>query len=167
MEFHRATAADLPTVMGLITQGRAALARRGIDQWQNGYPSPEVIGHDLTRGDGRLVRCGGTAAAYAAFVFDGEPAYERLEAGHWTADGPYVAVHRLVVGDGFARRGIAAALLREAAREAQARGIRAFRIDTHPDNSYMRALLEKEGFAYRGLVRYEAERLAYEKILLG
>ena len=31
----------------------------------------------------------------------------------------------------------------------------------------MRALLEKEGFAYRGMVWYEAERLAYEKILLG
>lgn len=167
MEFHPATAADLTAVLRLVAQGRAALARRGVDQWQDGYPSQEVILRDLRRGDGRIVRSDGATAAYAAFVFDGEPAYDRLEEGRWADDGPYVAVHRLVVGDDFARRGIAAALLREAAREARARGIRSFRIDTHPDNDYMRALLAKEGFAYRGKVWYEALRLAYEKPILG
>jgi len=78
-----------------------------------------------------------------------------------------VAVHRLVVGERFVRRGVAAALLREAAREALVRGIRSFRIDTHPDNGPMRALLVREGFACRGKVRYEAVRLAYEKPILG
>ena len=78
-----------------------------------------------------------------------------------------MAVHRLVVGERFVRRGVAAALLREAAREALVRGIRSFRIDTHPDNGLMRALLVREGFACRGKVRYEAVRLAYEKPILG
>lgn len=97
----------------------------------------------------------------------GEPAYDRIEEGSWAAEGPYVAVHRLVVGERFVRRGVAAALLREAAREALVRGIRSFRIDTHPDNGLMRALLVREGFACRGKVRYEAVRLAYEKPILG
>ena len=105
--------------------------------------------------------------AYGAVVFDGEPAYDRIEEGGWAAEGPYVAVHRLVVGERFVRRGVAAALLREAAREALVRGIRSFRIDTHPDNGPMRALLVREGFACRGKVRYEAVRLAYEKPILG
>ena len=52
-------------------------------------------------------------------------------------------------------------------REALVRGIRSFRIDTHPDNGPMRALLVREGFACRGKVRYEAVRLAYEKPILG
>lgn len=47
------------------------------------------------------------------------------------------------------------------------RGIRSFRIDTHPDNGPMRALLVREGFACRGKVRYEAVRLAYEKPIFG
>ena len=155
-----ATEADLQAVIELVAQGRAALARQGVDQWQDGYPSPETIRRDLLRGDG-------AAAAYAAFVFDGEPAYDRIEEGSWAAEGPYVAVHRLVVGERFVRRGVAAALLREAAREALVRGIRSFRIDTHPDNGPMRALLVREGFACRGKVRYEAVRLAYEKPILG
>lgn len=139
-----ATEADLQAVIELVAQGRAALARQGVDQWQDGYPSPETIRRDLLRGDGRIVRIDGAAAAYAAFVFDGEPAYDRIEEGGWAAEGPYVAVHRLVVGERFVRRGIAAALLREAAREALVRGIRSFRIDTHPDNGPMRALLVRE-----------------------
>lgn len=167
MEIRTAAEADLRAVLRLVAEGRAALRRRGVDQWQEGYPSPEVIRRDLVRGDGRIVRRAGRAAAYAAFVFDGEPAYERLKEGCWAADGPYVAVHRLVVGDDFLRRGIATALLHEAAREASARGIRAFRIDTHPDNATMRTLLEKEGFVYRGKVWYEAVRLAYEKPIFG
>ena len=143
-----ATEADLQAVIELVAQGRAALARQGVDQWQDGYPSPETIRRDLLRGDGRIVRIDGAAAAYAAFVFDGEPAYDRIEEGGWAAEGPYVAVHRLVVGERFVRRGVAAALLREAAREALVRGIRSFRIDTHPDNGPMRALLVREGFRF-------------------
>ena len=167
-----ATEADLQAVIELVAQGRAALARQGVDQWQDGYPAPGHISadigrRDLLRGDGRIVRIDGAAAAYAAFVFDGEPAYDRIEEGSWAAEGPYVAVHRLVVGERFVRRGVAAALLREAAREALVRGIRSFRIDTHPDNGLMRALLVREGFACRGKVRYEAVRLAYEKPILG
>ena len=155
-----ATEADLQAVIELVAQGRAALARQGVDQWQDGYPSPETIRRDLLCGDGRIVRIDGAAAAYAAFVFDGEPAYDRIEEGGWAAEGPYVAVHRLVVGERFVRRGVAA-------REALVRGIRSFRIDTHPDNGPMRALLVREGFACQGKVRYEAVRLAYEKPILG
>lgn len=68
-----ATEADLQAVIELVAQGRAALARQGVDQWQDGYPSPETIRRDLLRGDGRIVRIDGAAAAYAAFFFDGEP----------------------------------------------------------------------------------------------
>ena len=80
-----ATEADLQAVIELVAQGRAALARQGVDQWQDGYPSPETIRRDLLRGDGRIVRIDGAAAAYAAFVFDGEPAYDRIEEGGWAA----------------------------------------------------------------------------------
>ena len=161
-----ATEADLQAVIELVAQGRAALARQGVDQWQDGYPSPETIRRDLLRGDGRIVRIDGAAAAYAAFVFDGEPAYDRIEEGGWAAEGPYVAVHRLVVGERFVRRGVAAALLREAAREA-------WFDTTGPGwdaaalHGPMRALLVREGFACRGKVRYEAVRLAYEKPIFG
>lgn len=49
-----ATEADLQAVIELVAQGRAALARQGVDQWQDGYPSPETIRRDLLCGDGRI-----------------------------------------------------------------------------------------------------------------
>ena len=38
-----ATEADLQAVIELVAQGCAALARQGVDQWQDGYPAPGHI----------------------------------------------------------------------------------------------------------------------------
>lgn len=166
LAFRAARTADLDRIMEHIADGRRSLTRRGVDQWQDGYPDRAAVERDLCAGAGRVALVDGEVAAYAAFVFTGEPAYDGLRGGRWLTDGPYVAVHRLAVGDAFARRGVARALLRRAADEALRRGIAAFRIDTHPDNAYMRSLLASEGFACCGEVRYEAVRLAYEKRLV-
>ena len=163
MVIHPATEADLQAVVELVAQGRAALARQGVDQWQDGYPSPETIRRDLLRGDGRIVRIDGAAAAYAAFVFDGEPAYDAID-GQWLTDEPYVLVHRIAVADGERGRGVAAEFLHRVETLAQERGVKAFRIDTNFDNQTMLRLLERTGFTYCGKVVYRSgERLAYEK----
>ena len=160
-----ATEADLQAVIELVAQGRAALARQGVDQWQDGYPSPETIRRDLLRGDGRIVRIDGAAAAYAAFVFDGEPAYDAID-GQWLTDEPYVLVHRIAVADEERGRGVAAEFLHRVETLAQERGVKAFRIDTNFDNQTMLRLLERTGFTYCGKVVYRSgERLAYEKRL--
>lgn len=166
MTIRPANTTDIETILTLIDEGRRRLRRGGVDQWQDGYPSRETVGRDIRLGYGRILCEGHVAAAYAAFVFDGEPAYERIEEGGWLSDTPYVAVHRLAVGDAFVRCGMATKLLRAAAAEARTRNLGAFRIDTHPDNRAMQALLEKEGFGYRGKVYYEALRYAYEKQLV-
>ena len=160
-----ATEADLQAVIELVAQGRAALARQGVDQWQDGYPSPETIRRDLLRGDGRIVRIDGAAAAYAAFVFDGEPAYGAIEGG-WSSDDAYVVLHRLAVADEAKRQGVATAFFHRTEELARARGVWFFRVDTNFDNHYMLHLLEREGFAYRGKICYDSgERLAFEKAL--
>lgn len=52
--------------------------------------------------DGARMRAVRTAEprviAYAAVVYDGEPAYDAIE-GRWLTAGPYVVVHRLAVAD--------------------------------------------------------------------
>ena len=170
--FRQAQSCETDRIMQIIRQAQARMHAAGSRQWQDGYPAPGHISADIGRNRGYVLCKPGvegplSVIAYGAVVFDGEPAYDRIEEGGWAAEGPYVAVHRLVVGERFVRRGVAAALLREAAREALVRGIRSFRIDTHPDNGPMRALLVREGFACRGKVRYEAVRLAYEEPIFG
>ena len=165
-----ATEADLQAVIELVAQGRAALARQGVDQWQDGYPAPGHISADIGRGCGYVlcrpgVRECRAIIAYGAVAFDGEPAYEALE-GEWLTDGPYVVVHRMAVADGECGKGVAAEFLRHAEEMARERGIGAFRIDTNHDNRPMLRLLERMGFTFCGKVVYRSgERLAFEKRL--
>lgn len=186
---------DRMRIMRIIGEARARMGARGSAQWQDGYPASADIVRDLARGSGTVAvlaatkvaardeRSGkengeaGTAdglrsapeeriVAYAAIVFDGEPAYDAIEKGSWSTEAPYVVVHRLAVADEALRRGVATALLRYAEAEATARGIRCFRIDTAEDNHPMREALGRLGFRRCGLVRYRSgERIAYEKSL--
>ena len=160
-----ATEADLQAVIELVAQGRAALARQGVDQWQDGYPSPETIRRDLLRGDGRIVRIDGAAAAYAAFVFDGEPAYAEID-GTWLDQAPYVVLHRLAVAQEVKGQGIATEFMRRTMTLARERGTGSFRIDTNFDNRCMLRLLAKFGFVRCGEIHYAGDpRIAFQKIL--
>ena len=160
-----ATEADLQAVVELVAQGCAALARQGVDQWQDGYPSPETIRRDLLRGDGRIVRIDGAAAAYAAFVFDGEPAYAEID-GTWLDQAPYVVLHRLAVAQEVKGQGIATEFMRRTMTLARERGTGSFRIDTNFDNRCMLRLLAKFGFVRCGEIHYAGDpRIAFQKIL--
>ena len=161
--FRQAQSCETDRIMQIIRQAQARMHAAGSRQWQDGYPSPETIRRDLLRGDGRIVRIDGAAAAYAAFFFDGEPAYDAID-GQWLTDEPYVLVHRIAVADGERGRGVAAEFLHRVETLAQERGVKAFRIDTNFDNQTMLRLLERTGFTYCGKVVYRSgERLAYEK----
>lgn len=105
----------------------------------------------------------GTVIAYGAAIFDGEPAYEAIE-GAWLTGCDYVVLHRLAVADGEKGRGVAAEFMHRVEAAARRRGVGSFRADTNFDNRYMLRLLERQGFAYCGKIRYESgERLAFEK----
>ena len=113
-----ATEADLQAVIELVAQGRgiAPSGRRPVagrlSLAGDGPARP-------LRGDGRIVHRR-AAAPYAAFVFDGEPAYDRIEEGGWAAEGPYGGAP---AGRGRALR--AAGSCRRVAARSRPRGARA------------------------------------------
>lgn len=145
MVIHPATEADLQAVVELVAQGRAALAlsgRRPVAGRQS------LAGDDPARPAARRRthrahrRCGGRLRPPSSLTAN--PAYDRIEEGGWAAEGPYVAVHRLVVGERFVRRGVAPRCCGEAAREALVRGIRSFR-HRHASRQRAHACAAREG----------------------
>lgn len=38
---------DIEAIMSIVRSAQLALSELGIDQWQNGYPSTEVIKQDI------------------------------------------------------------------------------------------------------------------------
>lgn len=186
--FRKALPADAPRIMRIIRQAQAQMGALGSLQWQDGYPAPVHIEHDIARGYGYVLTYPGVGEdagaqratdsddraeagtpetaiiAYGAVVFDGEPAYEAL-AGAWLTEGAYVVLHRLAVADEAKRRGVATEFMRRVGALALERGVRGFRVDTNFDNRYMLRMFENLGFVYCGKVCYESgERLAFELV---
>ena len=42
----RATIEDIPQIMGIVADAQLSLRELGIDQWQDGYPTVDVIEGD-------------------------------------------------------------------------------------------------------------------------
>lgn len=162
---------DVCSLMPIFDEARGTIAALGIDQWQNGYPSREVIEADVRQGRSYLVEIDGEAVGTLALIDDGEPTYDSIYGGHWlTGDGScdYVAIHRVAISVKCRGSGLSTRLLEYAADHAKNLGRKSLRIDTHEGNKVMRRMLEKNGFIYCGIIYLSSgeKRVAYEKRLV-
>ena len=168
MILRKAEISDTDSILRIIGEAQAQMARLGIDQWQNGYPDRAAIVADIEGGVGLVIDSAEGIAAYCAAIFGDEPTSARIDDGEWlTAGEDYVVVHRLAVADRRKRQGIATDFLRRVESIARERGCRSFRIDTHHDNLYMQTICQRLGFVRCGVI-YASDgtpRIAYEKVL--
>lgn len=164
--FRRAAKHDEDRAWEIILQAKAQMARLGSTQWDENYPSRDLIAQDIANDEGFVLEKNGRVVAYGVVSFSGEPVYEQL-ADKWSSNLPYLVVHRLAVADEAKRQGIARCFMLEAEKEACRRGIYHFRVDTNYDNTYMLRLIENLGFEYRGECTYRGGcvRKAFEKAL--
>ena len=168
---HRiAQAQDHDAIMALIAHARAAIAALGIDQWQDGYPEPEVIAGDIESGIGLIFEVDGRIAGYMVALADPEPIYNQLSDAWLQNDAPYLTIHRMAIDDGFRGTGLSMQMFAHAEALARSQGLASLRADTHRGNVAMRGLLKKCNFTYCGDVIYEVTagdplRVAYEKLI--
>ena len=178
VEVRRAEPSDLERVMEVLGEGREALGELGIDQWQRGYPSEEVVRRDIAGGNCWVAvpeDADGIIMATACIMLDGEPIYDAID-GAWltectSANPSYATVHRVAVSSGGTRRGLARLLFAHAESLARRSGYRSVRVDTHEGNVRMRTLLPSLGYSQCGVVMLAdpseptRERIAYEKVV--
>ena len=166
-----ATEADLPALLEILQGAKALLRRRGIDQWQDGYPNEEILRMDLARDELYIVCHGEELAGCFGLTTREEPGYAAITDGKWTADVPYAVLHRGAVAEKYRGTGLAEKMLALAEARAKTLGARALRTDTHKKNKAMLRLLREHGYRYRGNIRWpvepghDATGQAYEKLL--
>ena len=170
MEIKLSTIHESDSLMGIFREARETIAALGIDQWQNGYPSQNIITEDIMLSRSFAVVCDGEVCGTFVMINDGEPVYDRIYDGDWKTGNDsrdYVAIHRVAISVKKRGSGISTAIINYAADHARKLGRASLRIDTHEGNVVMRRMLEKNGFAYCGIVFLESgdARVAYEKIL--
>lgn len=160
---------DLEGIMGVIHDAQRTMGEAGLDQWQDGYPSEELIHSDIKKGESRVWEEDGTILGAAMLSFRGEPDYDRVYDGEWKrGDVSYATIHRIAVLSTIRRHGIAGKLLGAMEEEIRENGFSVIRMDTHRDNVPMRTWLGSHGFVPCGTIflgRTNEKRLAFEKEL--
>lgn len=167
LRFRKGVESDLTRIMELIADAQSWFRKQGIDQWQDGYPTRELILNDISNNVNYIIELNGEIVATAVISFAGEPTYAEIVGKGWLNSKQYAVVHRIAVSDVCRRKGIAREILHFTEELCAERGITDIRIDTHRDNKPMRSLLKKMGYTHCGRITLTsgAFREAYQKEL--
>lgn len=164
MNLRQATIDEVPKIWEILQQ---AIERRRLDgsqQWQNGYPNVQSIHQDLDLGHAYVLTESDEILAYAAIIFDKEPAYEVLDT--WLTKGDYVVIHRVATSDRAKGKGLATRLFELIENLAISEGVFSIKVDTNFDNAPMLRIMDKLGYTYCGEVYFHGSaRKAFEKVL--
>ena len=158
---------ELEHVLKIIEDGREYLKEQGINQWQHGSPSRDVIINDINEGISYIYEKSGELVATAKLTtFDED--YENYPT-FWSENSSYLAIHRLATAKQFRNQGITREFMETIYLFAKSQNIKFLRIDTHLDNKIMRKFLSNFGFEERGIINLtmknildDKERVAYE-----
>ena len=151
-------------IMKMIDDACDYMQKNGIDQWQKGYPSRDMILNDIEHENGYVIETNGHPVAYSAFIYGKDPTYSAIE-GNWPDDLPYATSHRTVVAKEYKGMGLVGRFFDFFASDAADKGVSELRCDTHKDNRSMRRALEKNGYTECGIIHLAdgSPRIAYYK----
>ena len=170
IQARKAQTGDFEAIMLLMSHAQAAIRALGIDQWQDGYPEPELIASDIEKQIGWVFVDGERIAGYAVLLFGREPIYDALDGAWLTSGDRYVTIHRMAIDDGYRGTGLSGQMIAFTEEQARSRNLISVRADTHRGNLAMRGLMKKCGYEVCGEVVYsmylgDPIRVAYEKLI--
>ena len=167
MEIRVATMNDIDRIMDILAEARTSMAVLGIDQWQYGYPTRDIILDDIKKQRSFVLADEGEICATFALIFDGEITYNKIYAGAWLTNTPYLALHRIAIAVKNRGKGYSDEIMKFIFNTAKENSFASVRVDTHTGNKPMRKMIEKNGFEYCGIIYLidGQQRVAYEKLL--
>jgi len=165
MNLQKAKQTELPIIWTIIQYAIEQRKQDGSDQWQDGYPNKTTLQQDLDNGNAYVVMEDDTVLAYAAIIFDKEPAYENIK-GKWLSHGNYACVHRVAASKWAKGKSIGIKLFQIIEQLCRDKKIYSIKLDTNFDNQPMLKILEKLQYTYCGEVYFRGgAREAFEKLL--
>ena len=165
MLLRKATTKDVPAIWIILQQAIEQRKQDGSKQWQDGYPNLQTVEDDIKKGYGYALVENDSIIAYAAIIFDIEPAYEIIE-GKWITNDKYVVVHRVATSNSVKGRGVATHLFKMIENVSLENNVYSIKVDTNYDNIPMLKILDRLGYTYCGEVYFrDSARKAFEKVL--
>jgi len=159
MEIVKGQVTDVDGVLSIFKIANQHLQKQGIHQWDDHYPSRELLIADAEKEclfgialDGRWV---------AAMVIDDvqEEPWERVDWSYHA--GRVLCIHRVVVNPEIQGTGLGKKLVRFAEEYARTHGYAAIRLDAYNGNPSALAFYERLGYEKRGSVTFPRFALPY------
>ena len=164
--FRKAALSDQPQIWTILQQAILRRKADGSNQWQDGYPNPDVVSHDLAKEVGFVLTHNNKVIAYCAILINDEPEYVNLK-GEWLTNSDFVVFHRIAVAQEYLGKGIAKMMFAHIENFAIEQHIYSIKADTNFDNATMLHLFAQTGYVYCGEVYFRGSpRMAFEKVLL-
>jgi len=164
--FRKAQMSEASQIWEILEQAIVRRKKDGSDQWQDGYPNPDVIQNDIEKGVGFVLLQGENIIGYSAVIMNYEPAYYGIE-GKWLTDDDFVVIHRVAISEKHLGKGLAKMIIRYVEDFAINNNIYSIKADTNFDNIPMMKIFENMGYTLCGEVYFRGSpRKAYEKVLV-
>ncbi len=163
--FRKAEISDIDAIGTILQQAILRRKKDGSNQWQDGYPNPEIIQKDIEKGEGFVLTEGAIIIGYCAILINDEPAYAEIE-GKWLTNDDFVVFHRVAISEKYLGKGLSQIMIQYIEDFARINTVFSLKADTNYDNFAMMKIFEKSGFTYCGEVYFRgSSRRAYEKVL--
>lgn len=166
MKLRKTKNEDIPKVLKIYNEGREALRKDGVDQWQTEGPSEESLRKDMAKDQSYVLEDNGEIVGTTANIIGVDPTYLEID-GRWLNEEDYLTIHRFAVTDKYKNKGYGQKMFYETEELAKLLGIKNIRVDTHKDNFKMNNLLLKLDYEYCGIIKLANGDLrnAYQKVL--
>lgn len=163
--FKKADNSNIPEIWNILQNAIIRRKNDGSNQWQDGYPNPEVIKKDIEKGYGYILTDGETIIGYSAILINDEPEYLKIE-GSWLTNADFVVFHRVAISEKYLGKNLSQKIIEFIEDFARKNNIQSLKADTNHDNFAMMKIFEKSGFTFCGIVHFRGSpRRAYEKVL--
>src|SRR4051812_24764458 len=163
--FRKATITEITPIWEILQLAILRRKEEGSNQWQDGYPNPEVVQKDIEKGSGFVLTDGETIVGYCAVLINEEPEYAKIE-GKWLTNDDFVVFHRVAISEKYLGKGCAQKIIGCIEDFALQNNIHSVKADTNFDNFAMIKIFEKLGYSFCGYVYFRGgQRKAYEKVL--
>lgn len=166
MEIRQGGIADLEPVLMTVRACVIDLGKRGIFQWNENYPTPDIIRADIEEGHLYLLSDGNFCAG---IIVLNEKQEDEWRAIRWSADNARpLVVHRLLVHPCAQGNGTGRMLMDFALVFATRNGFDSIRFDVYSGNPRLVETYERMGCVRRGEVFFRFRELpfyCYEKTL--
>lgn len=159
MRIRQAEERELDKILKIYEQARVFMRENGnATQWQDGYPSAELVLREIVQGNQYVCEEDGEIVATFSLCEGPDPTYQEIWEGQWFNDAPYKVLHRLASTGG---KGAGKFCLQWSIAQSSD-----LRVDTHEENLPMQRLLQKNGFVKCGKIRVAdgTERIAFQKL---